>query len=153
MVQYRGFLPWAVQKWLNRSICRLACGLGWAEGSTSSIIFTRLRQCAHMGGHIGATWRIRLNCPCAAAMRSYVKLLWPLVFVGLFWKQECWACAGVGLTGWSGTNDPVADATGDFHEVSQYVLPGCGSRQSHRNSVWVSFMCVVQLGLCEYAAR
>ena len=31
------------------------------------------------GVHIGATWRIRLNRPCAAAMRPYVKLLWPLV--------------------------------------------------------------------------
>jgi len=29
--------------------------------------------------HIGATRRIRLNRPCAAAMRPYVKLLWPLV--------------------------------------------------------------------------
>ena len=27
------------------------------------------------GVHIGATWRIRLNCPCAAAMRPYVELL------------------------------------------------------------------------------
>ena len=27
------------------------------------------------GVHIGATWRIRLNCPCAAAMQPYVKLL------------------------------------------------------------------------------
>jgi len=25
--------------------------------------------------HIGATWRIRLSRPCAAAMRPYVKLL------------------------------------------------------------------------------
>jgi len=25
--------------------------------------------------HIGATWRIQLNRPCAAAMRPYVKLL------------------------------------------------------------------------------
>ena len=31
------------------------------------------------GVHIGATWRIQLNRPCAAAMRPYVKLLWPLV--------------------------------------------------------------------------
>jgi len=31
------------------------------------------------GVHIGATWRIRLNRPCAPAMRPYVKLLWPLV--------------------------------------------------------------------------
>jgi len=33
------------------------------------------------GVHIGATWRIRLNHPCAAAMRPYVKLLSPLVVV------------------------------------------------------------------------
>jgi len=34
--------------------------------------------------HIGTTWQIWLNCPCAVTMRSYVKLLWPLVimFVG-----------------------------------------------------------------------
>jgi len=36
--------------------------------------------------HIGATWRIRLNRPCAEAMRPYVKLLyvkllWPLVVI------------------------------------------------------------------------
>jgi len=34
-----------------------------------------------MGGHIGATWRILLNRPSAAAIRLYVKLLWPLVTV------------------------------------------------------------------------
>jgi len=28
-----------------------------------------------MGGHIGVTWKIRLNRPSAAAMRPYVKLL------------------------------------------------------------------------------
>jgi len=26
-------LPWAVQKWLNRSKCHLACGHGWVQGS------------------------------------------------------------------------------------------------------------------------
>jgi len=30
-------------------------------GSTSSIVFARWRQCAVIGGHIGATWQIRLN--------------------------------------------------------------------------------------------
>jgi len=34
-----------------------------------------------MGGHIDATWRIRLNRPSAAAMRRYVKLLSPLVSI------------------------------------------------------------------------
>jgi len=32
------------------------------------------------GMHNGATCRIRLSGPCVAAMRTYVKLLWPLVF-------------------------------------------------------------------------
>ena len=86
IVKHRDFMPWTVQKWLNRSICRLGCGLGLAEWSTSSIVFARWRQCAHMPmcppcGHIGATWRIRLNRPSAAVMRSYVKLLWPLVLL------------------------------------------------------------------------
>ena len=50
-------------------------GLGWAKGSMSSIVFTRWRQCTHIGGYIGATWRIRLNHLSAATMWSYVKLL------------------------------------------------------------------------------
>jgi len=52
--------------------------------------------------HIGATWRIRLNHPCAASMRPYVKLLWPLVFISCvcryciwsqvmqLWQRICW---------------------------------------------------------------
>jgi len=43
--------------------------------STSSIIFARWRRCAHMGGQLGATWRIRFNRTSATTMRSYVKLL------------------------------------------------------------------------------
>jgi len=42
------------------------CGLGWAKGS---IVFVRLRQCAHGKAH----WR--------HPMRPYVKLLLPLVIV------------------------------------------------------------------------
>ena len=38
------------------------------------------------GVHIGATWRIRLNHACAAAMRPYVKLLCPLV-TGCGWDR------------------------------------------------------------------
>ena len=33
----------------------------------------------YLGCTFCATWRIRLNHSCAAAMRPYVKLLWPLV--------------------------------------------------------------------------
>jgi len=60
-----------MQKGLNRLTCHFGCGLGWAEGSTSSIVFTMWHQCALMGGHIGATWRIQLNRPSAAAMHKY----------------------------------------------------------------------------------
>jgi len=34
-------LPWAVQKRLNRSICRSGCGLEWIDGCTSSVVFAR----------------------------------------------------------------------------------------------------------------
>ena len=81
IMKYRDFLSRAVQKRLNWSICRLGCGFGWAQRSTSSIVFARWRQWAHMGGHIGATWWIRLNRLSASVMRSYVKLLWPLVYL------------------------------------------------------------------------
>jgi len=69
IVTYRHFLPWAVQKRLNLSICRFGCGLEWAAWCTSSIVFASWRQCALMGGHIAATYRIRLNHPSVAAMR------------------------------------------------------------------------------------
>jgi len=49
IVKYSDFLPWAVQK-LSQSICHLGCGLRWAEGSTTSIVFARWRQCALIGG-------------------------------------------------------------------------------------------------------
>jgi len=61
---------------LNRSRCRLRCGLWWDQGSM-----------CYMGVHIGTTWLMRLNRPCSggpneeAAMRPYVKLLWPLVII------------------------------------------------------------------------
>ena len=72
IVKCRDFLPWAVQKWPNQSSSCFGYGLGWAEGSTTSVVFARWRQCAHMGGHIGATWQIWLNRPSVVAMQSYV---------------------------------------------------------------------------------
>jgi len=81
--KYWDILPWAVWEWLDRSICRLNCGLGWAEGSICSIVFTRLCQCTHMRRHIGATWQILLNCPSVAVMQSYVELLWPFVIMNI----------------------------------------------------------------------
>ena len=54
---------WALWKRLNRSRYRLV-------GSRKHMLD---------GGHIGATWRIRLNRPCAAVMRPSDKLLLSLV--------------------------------------------------------------------------
>ena len=31
------------------------------QQTDGAVVFGRWRQCAHIGGHIGATWRIRLN--------------------------------------------------------------------------------------------
>ena len=50
-------------------MCHLGCGLEWAERCTSSIVFARWCQCVLIGGHIAATWRIRLNHLSTAAMR------------------------------------------------------------------------------------
>jgi len=49
------------------------------EGSTSSIVYARLHQYALMRRHIGATWWIRFYHLPAVTMRTYVKLVWPLV--------------------------------------------------------------------------
>ena len=62
---------------LFRELCKMAQPIDlpfglWTRvgrGSTSSIVFARWRQCALMGGHIAANWRIRLNHLSAAAMR------------------------------------------------------------------------------------
>ena len=54
------------EKWLNRSRCRLVCGLGWAQGCMYYMVVP-----------IGATWRIRWNHSCSggpnrsAAVRLY----------------------------------------------------------------------------------
>jgi len=69
IVTYRDTSRSSVQKRLNRSICRFDCGIEWAEGCTSSIVFARWRECAVMGGHIAASWWMRLNHPSTAAMR------------------------------------------------------------------------------------
>jgi len=37
--------------------------------------FDHIRQVAPVCPHIGDSWQIRLNHPCAAAMQPYVKLL------------------------------------------------------------------------------
>jgi len=42
----------------------------------------------HVLGHTGATWRIPMNRPCAVAMRSVVKLLWPLVSNTITIRQQ-----------------------------------------------------------------
>jgi len=53
IVKYKQFRPGDVQKRLNRSICRLRCGLEWAKGCTSSTALARWRQSARR--HSSAT--------------------------------------------------------------------------------------------------
>jgi len=50
----------------------------WTRVGQRKQKFNRIRQVVPMyltRGHIGTSWRIRLNRPSAATMRSYVKLL------------------------------------------------------------------------------
>jgi len=70
-----------------------------------------------MGVHIGTTWRMWLNRPCAAAIQPYVKLLWPLVIFqiqellpwqwfalwvsshsGFYWSKRWWGSSGISWT-------------------------------------------------------
>ena len=78
IVKYGDFLPWAVQKQLNRLICNWV--VDWGLPNVSRVqSYSPAGTNAHMGGHIGATWRIWLNHPSVVSVQSYVKLLWPLV--------------------------------------------------------------------------
>jgi len=85
IVKYRDFLPWGVQKRMNGSI--LVCGLGCAEGSTSSIVFARWRQC---------------DLPLVDAMPPHVKLLWSLVIIRLhcstMYRLDSAFCLSVSLS-------------------------------------------------------
>ena len=89
------FMPkrnrWAQQNWMDRSTCRYRAD--WYGPKEPCIRW----------GHINATWWIRLMKPCAAAMRPYVRLLWPPFYtssqhlVGLVngrWCDVCTCCDG-----------------------------------------------------------
>ena len=84
--KYRVFLPWAVQEQLNRSIFRLDCGLRWAEGSSSSVVFAMWCQCAHKGRHIGATWEYNwtIRVPMRSMSNYFDHLLVLLTTVAVF---------------------------------------------------------------------
>jgi len=69
IVKYRQFLPYAEQKRLNRSICRIGCGLECAEGCTSSIAFAKWRQRALKEGHVAVICRITMNHASTVTMR------------------------------------------------------------------------------------
>jgi len=51
IVKYGDFLPWARSSAETAEPIDLPFGLWWLEGSTSSIVFARWRQCAICGGH------------------------------------------------------------------------------------------------------
>ena len=58
------------------------CKNGWTDRDAVWVVDSGgpKEECV-TGGHIGETWQIRLNRPCAAAMRPYVKLLWSLAVI------------------------------------------------------------------------
>jgi len=105
---YPTTLPWAVQKWPNWSICRLGCGLVWAEGSTSSIIFVRWRQCPTWVGtlvprQVGTLappgeydWTLHLQRQCSLMSNYFDHLLLFLLLlfcICFSWLALCWFSA------------------------------------------------------------
>jgi len=89
-------VPWAVQKPLNRSICHLGCGLWWTKGSTSSVVFTRWCQCAHVGGHLGTTseydWTVHQWQRCGL-MLNYFDHLFSIKTLVLFVHNKLYLVA------------------------------------------------------------
>ena len=69
-------MPWLARRHSAVSCAKMAEPIQMPFGSCSR---GGPKEVCVAWGHIGATWRIRLNRPYAAAMRPYVKLLWPLV--------------------------------------------------------------------------
>ena len=75
--KYRDFLPWAVQKWLNQSIWRFCCRLGWKYK------FNRIRQvapiCPYGGGLLAPPaeydWTIHLRRRCGLMSNYFDHLL------------------------------------------------------------------------------
>ena len=60
---------------------RALCKNGWTDRDVVAVWdAVGPRKCVLDGVDIGATRRIQLSRPCAAALWPYVKLLWPLVF-------------------------------------------------------------------------
>jgi len=60
---------------LYRELCKHC----WTDRHAAWVVDSGVpKEACVTWGHIRATWRIRLNRPCAAAVRAYVKLLWPL---------------------------------------------------------------------------
>ena len=88
VVNYRHLLPLAVHKRPKWLICRLGCGLKWAEGCTCLIVFARWRHCAVMGGHV-AIGHLSNNIEPSIydCDTPYVKLLWPSVIFGHSHRQ------------------------------------------------------------------
>jgi len=97
-----------------------------------SIVFARWRQSAHMGGHIGATWRIRLNRLSAAAMRSYVKLLWPLVIITFVW----WTPGGLSRSRPRSLSSAETAAARHQRQTSNHSAPASTSSPAVNN--WVT---------------
>jgi len=83
IVKYRDFLLWALYR--NSWIGRFAVWVVDSGGPKEAQVQSYSPCGANMPtweGTLGAIYkRIPLNRPSAAAMRSYVKLLWPLVII------------------------------------------------------------------------
>jgi len=88
------------------------------------------------GVHIGATWRIRLNRLCAAAMRPYVKkLLWPLVLCCGNYNRSFYGLLGVDTMNIFVSELHSAHVTRRFF-FDKTILSGCIVRDNLSRARW-----------------
>ena len=103
-------LPFVLWTWVGRRKHKFNRIRQVAPMCTISIVFARWKHkfnriCQMV---LGTTWRIWLNHPSVAAMRSYVKLLWLLVVTG-----DCWNdCVQVRWPFWRPIQFPMYLQTG-----------------------------------------
>jgi len=100
--------------------CRPSTYRDMSGGRYTQIGVEPVRCGCHLGctrwDHIGATWQIRLNRPCTAAMRPYIKLLWPVL---LLLYHSAWSriwvflqyFAKISWYHWSGRTKGISDST------------------------------------------
>jgi len=106
--------------WTDR-FAVLDCWLGWAEGSTSSIVFASWRQCVNMVRHIDATWQIQLKLSVCGGDAILCQITLTTCSVLLHCRAR-WHCSGLRWEWLDGYMYMVSMCQIGSHEMSCSLL-------------------------------